>query len=500
MRLHSLLAALSLCILGTAHAAALTPDLSDLGSLPLHSVAAPLVAKAISAATSKNQPLQFAVSMDLPLTLNDGQWQRTGDLWRWRTRIQSQGAQSLNFTFSKFKMPDGASLWIYDAAGQLVQGPYTRANETPEGKLWTPVIMGSDAVVEVRVPASQRDAMQLQLGQVNHGFREFGKQAIPGFTTSAGSCERDVVCQPEAGNWPNEIRSVGLITIGGTIACTGQMINNTGQNDDPLFLTANHCLIEQSGGGPAASVVVYWNYQNSTCQGSRNGDITHNQTGSTLVAQDQPSDFTLVRLASKPNAAYNVFYSGWNVQGTSPGAGAVIHHPMANEKKISLTNPGSAATVSICDADPTTGACLPTSTKRTIAAWAITYSSAVTEAGSSGSGLRDQNHLLVGQLSGGNSSCSNIHGTDYYGRFDMAYTNSSALRCAIGSSSTLCGKDQGAAACSAPSPAGCSSSSSSGSTSSSTGSGSSGGGGALNPLLLLGFLGVSLLRRRKARD
>lgn len=493
MRLHSLLAVLSLCILGTAHAAILTPDLSDLNSLPLHSLAAPLVSKAISTAAPKTQPLQFAVSLDLPLTLNDGQWQRIGDLWRWRTRIQSQGAQSLNFTFSKFRMPDGASLWVYDAAGNLVQGPYTHANETPEGKLWTPVIMGGDAVIEVHVPASQRDALQLQLGQVNHGFRVFEKQSIPGFPSNAGACERDVVCQPEAGAWPNEIRSVGLITIGGTAACSGQMINNTSQNDDPLFLTANHCLIDQTGGGPASSVVVYWNYQNSTCQGSRNGDITHNQTGSTTVAQDQPSDFTLVRLASKPNAAYSVFYSGWNVQGTLPTAGAVIHHPQANEKKISLTSSGSPATIILCDSPLLGGACSPLSPSRTVSAWAVTYSSGVTEPGSSGSGLRDGNHYLVGQLSGGNSSCSNTGGTDYYGRFDLAYANSSALRSAIGNSSTLCGKDQGAASCQTISG-------SSTVVQSSSAAASKSGGGTLNPLLLLGLLGMGALRRHKTQS
>ena len=500
MRFHSLLIVLSLSILEPAHAAALTPDLSDLGLLPLHVVAAPAIAKAVAAAESKSQPLQFAVGMDLPLTLNDGQWQQIGDQWRWRTRVQSQGAKTLNFTFSKFKMPDGASLWIYDAAGEVVQGPYTRANETPEGMLWTPMVMGGDAVIEVRVPASKRDAVQLQLTKVNHGYREIGKTNISGFSGNAGSCERDVVCQPEAGNWPNEIRSAGLVTVNGNLACTGQMLNNTNQDDDPLFLTANHCLIEQTGGGPATSVVVYWRYENTACQGARNGDITHNQTSSTLVAQDRASDFTLVRLASKPDAANNVFYSGWNVQGTAPTSGAVIHHPQANEKKISLYNStAQASTVPLCDTPLAGGVCLDSGGARNISAWRISYSSSVTEQGSSGSGLRDQNHLLVGQLSGGNSSCSNPSGQDYYGRFDLAYTNSAALKTAIGTATTLCGKDQGAAACSTSGSSGSGSSGSGSGSGSSGSSGGGGGGGALDPIALLGLmgLGLGLARRRK---
>jgi len=40
-------------------------------------------------------------------------------------------------------------------------------------------------------------------------------------------------------------------------------VNNVRQDLKPYFMTANHCGITS---GNAASLVVYWNYQNSTCR------------------------------------------------------------------------------------------------------------------------------------------------------------------------------------------------------------------------------------------
>lgn len=497
---------ISLCTLGSANAAGLAPDLSDLNTLPLHTLAAPVVSKAISAAVSKSEPLQFAVGIPLALNLDAGQWQQTGEVSRWRTRIRSQGAQTLNFTFSKFKLPPGASLWIYDAAGELVQGPYTQANETPEGMLWTPVIAGGDAVIELRVPTALRDAVQLQLGTVNHGFRGFEKAT--GVESKAGACEIDVVC-PTGDAWRNEIRSVARISIGGTTLCSGQLLNNVAQNDTPYFLTANHCNIGAIPvvNNPASSVVFYWNYQTSVCSGARNGSLSQNQTGSSLIGGDQNSDYTLVQVNTAPNPAFNLHLSGWNAGGaavaTASSPGSVIHHPTGSEKSISLfTTSGVADNIVLCTQPLVGGICAPTFS-RNVSVWRVTYSQGVTEPGSSGGGLWDANHQIVGQLSGGGSSCSAPTAPDYYGRFDLAFTaNSNQLKNVLDPANTgtktLCGKDFSAASCQTQS----------GSSTTvplvtagaaAAGGGGGSGGGALNPFLLLGLLAMSLLRRRQMR-
>lgn len=50
-----------------------------------------------------------------------------------------------------------------------------------------------------------------------------------------------------------------------------------------------------------------------------------------------------------------------------------------------------------------------------------------TEPGSSGSGLFNRRHQLIGQLYGGDASCSNPNGSDRYGALDQTWKRSSIL-------------------------------------------------------------------------
>ena len=131
-------------------------------------------------------------------------------------------------------------------------GPYTAKDNEAHGQLWTPMILGEEAVLELTVKAEEIDRITLVLGSVTHGYR-----GPVGIEKVAGSCNVDVVCS--AGEpWRSEIRSVGLYTFsipGGTASCTGTLINNTSRDESPYFLTANHCISESS---VAPTVVVYW--------------------------------------------------------------------------------------------------------------------------------------------------------------------------------------------------------------------------------------------------
>ncbi|MCO6497599.1 MAG: T9SS type A sorting domain-containing protein [Chitinophagaceae bacterium] len=63
--------------------------------------------------------------------------------------------------------------------------------------------------------------------------------------------------------------------------------------------------------------------------------------------------------------------------------------------------------------------------------WIVDWDSGVTEKGSSGSPLFDNNHRILGQLHGGYSSCTSSDLRDWYGAFDLSWsgggTNSTRL-------------------------------------------------------------------------
>ena len=212
-------------------------------------------------------PPRFAVTDQVNITPAEGGTWEILDARRdlWRLRINSPGALSLNLGFSRYRLPKGARLAIYPAD---VSGPddprglriFTDRDNEVHGQLWTPVVLGDDIVVELVMPHSARHDFDLELTAINKGYRVFGESLAENGNKS-GACNIDVVC-PEGDDWRLETASVGVISTGGTTYCTGFMVNNTAEDERPLFMTADHCGIGVSN---AASLVVYWNFESPEC-------------------------------------------------------------------------------------------------------------------------------------------------------------------------------------------------------------------------------------------
>ncbi|KWS02869.1 Lysyl endopeptidase [Lysobacter capsici AZ78] len=372
---------------------------------------------------------RFALPMTVDMTpLNSGVWEDLdADTVVWRQRIRSEKAMSLNFGFTQYHMPAGGRMLIYPATQEkggdrdLIR-EYSDRDNNELGQLWTAIVPGQEAVIEVVVPRASAGQLKLHLTKVNHDYVGFGPLArrlaeASGEKGVSGSCNVDVVC-PDGASRSDIIRSVGVYSKNGSLACTGSLVNNTANNKKMYFLTAHHCGMTTTAA--ANSIVVYWNYQNSTCRAPNtpasgangNGSLAQNQSGSTLRATSANSDFTLLELRTAANPAFNLFWAGWDRRNQNfPGAVA-IHHPNVAEKRISLSTTstsfvawgGGAGTTHLnVQWQPTGG---------------------VTEPGSSGSPLYSPEKRVIGQLHGGPSSCSatGTNRSDQYGRVFTSWT------------------------------------------------------------------------------
>ena len=339
----------------------------------------------------------FAVPTKTSITpATDGIWERVDiDTQRWTLRVSCENALSMNVGFGRYNMPSSGSMKISDATRDFRIRSFTADDNKAHGQLWTPVVPGNEAIIEIVVDNDQKVFVVkgIELTSINSGYRWVQDASGRG---SSESCNIDVVCS-EGDSWWDEIPSVGVYTLNGYLTCTGVMMNNTAQDQTPYFLTANHCGVTSSSD---SSIVVYWNHQNSYCRvpGSNdsggNGNGTFNQftSGSTMRATRSYSDFTLTELSSNPNAAYGVTYSGWS-RASSASLGSGIHHPEAAEKRISF----------------------PDTVQASGEYWDVNWGEGRTAPGSSGSPLYDGNHRVVGQLCCGSSYCPNDL-NDYYGR------------------------------------------------------------------------------------
>ncbi len=349
-------------------------------------------------------PFRFAQNQEVSLTPDAaGNWETLpGGRSLWRLRVFCPDVLSLNLGFSRFWLPAGARLLVYPAAEPSPVQVYDETDIADHGQLWTGVLLTDEAVIELEVDAALRWQVEIELTSIGRGYRLFGED----FTEKSGYCNVDVVCE-EGDDWRDEIDTVGGYSFGGSLFCTGFMINNTDQDGTPYFMTAYHCDVRAN---LAPSLVVYWNFQKPDCS-MGSGSLTQFQNGATLRAEYSVSDMALLELDDLPESDFNVKYAGWNRATPPPTSAVCIHHPSGDEKSISFENDPVTVTSYQSNLSPGDG------THLRVDDWDV----GTTEPGSSGSPLFDQDHRVVGQLHGGAAACGN-NASDWYGRFFTSWT------------------------------------------------------------------------------
>lgn len=366
-------------------------------------VAALMQEDAARAADGLKGPFRFGFEHGADYTLqNSGSWftMPNGDRV-WRLQLHCPGALAINLQFSNYVIPEGARMFLYNEAG-AVRGAFTAQSNPGHTAFGTAPLEGDRITVEYIEPPGLAGQGRLTISQVIQGYRLFGKSNDRNYGDSA-PCNVNTIC-PEGDNWRQEIRSVAHVVLGGGV-CTGTLVNNCANDSTPYFLTANHCT---GGNNTNASWVFIFNWESPVCSPTENAPMDHSITGCDKLFENPPTDASFLRLSSKPPADFHPYYSGWDKSGTTPDTVHCIHHPSGDIKKISSSNgPFNAQNIDVGNGPAD--------------CWHVPqWNSGTTEPGSSGSALWNQAHLLIGQLYGGQASCSN-NVNDYFGQFHLTY-------------------------------------------------------------------------------
>lgn len=457
--------------------------------------------------------LDAAQAIPLALSVQDGSWSFPADGTAiWRATLDSDDADFLGLHLQGMQLPDGGRVTLIGAYGR--SGPFSAEDQTEDGDLWLPLVHGSDAVLEIAVPAASLSELRFGETTLQYGTHALdGSRPMTKAEGDAGNCHNNVAC-PVGDDWPTAIDATVLLIIGNQIVCNGALLNNTRSDGTPLIITADHCGIRSDSSGegfPAASVTAVFNFQSDQCQSSSGVSDEDRITGATLLYRERRSDTSLIQLDRAPPARFNAQYAGWDATGNGANTGSGVHHPSGDIKKISLFDqPAQKETVTITD-----GA-LVGSRDQTVDSWRVSWSDGVTEQGSSGSGLWSPQEQLIGVLSGGSSACgssgvlgiggSDINrGPDFYGRLEVAFARSGELGTPIqrfldptGSGVLRMGRRSASTPPTAGDTTGSPGDDGSGGDSS-AGGGSGSGGGALGWMALLALLtGAAIQRRPKA--
>ncbi|MFW6224434.1 MAG: trypsin-like serine peptidase, partial [Bacteroidota bacterium] len=373
--------------------------------------------------TPAGQPMRAGFGLQVNYhPLENGTWLKVGDsLWVWRLHIEVEKAHGLGLILEEFTLEEGARIFVLNEKTGEYTGAYTHLNNNTHQLLSVQALPGEKITIEyqekVRAGKEKFSGSSFRITELVYLVNGLMDSSTKNLGNSE-ACMINVNCS-EGNEWQSQKRGVARILLKNGDSwfwCSGSLLNTTRQDGTPYFLTADHC-----GGGASHQDMRLWqfyfNFERPGCDNS--GQPVNNVLyGCSLLVNsplDGGSDFKLLMLNQHPPLAWQPYYNGWNILDIPSESGVGIHHPAGDAKKIS-TYQGAVYSGSASFSNGEEMA--------DDAAWRFAYVAtenghSVTQGGSSGSAMFNQDGLIVGTLSGGSSSCDNPTGINVYGK--MSY-------------------------------------------------------------------------------
>ena len=351
----------------------------------------------------------------------------------WTLRIHVENAPALCVYFDSFHLPVGGQLSFRSEAGRFtedfVEGPVDFTENNDHGRWVSGEVPGEEVVIVYSQPSSTIGTPDLHISGVGYFFRmlwlEGEYDLLSENNRGSDPCQVDVMC-PEGEDWQCQRDAVVRLRIsmgGGIYLCSGAMVNNTALDCRQLLLSSFHCADDMSE-SDWGFLKVRYNYEHFDCGGTSSFN-SHIRTGVFLLTSSDDisangningSDFLLMEVEDPIFDSWTPFYAGWDVTGSVSTSGVGIHHPSGDRKKISTYTSNLA----------NSSAYFPGAHWRVY--WEETETEhGVTEGGSSGSPLYDEDGRIVGTLTGGASFCDSPNAPDYYGKMSFHWDGNNPI-------------------------------------------------------------------------
>ena len=368
-----------------------------------------------------------------------GDWITTASGERaWQGELQLEEAGWNTLYFDQYQLSRGDMLLITNEEGE-VRGAFTEANNVASHSLTTAPLYGERLIVYYYPASGERNALPWRLSTITTALLTavgaelppaVGEHKGPGspwFIVKGLECAEATVRHPEV---ERIARSEILLVVRGKFFSSGTLINNSRQDGEALVLTAAHCLnnsyacrgldyVRQS----AEQSVFYFNYFSPTGDPLINGIEEQTLAGAELVAYNEEHDMCLLRITGvRPDVpqgqcaippSYRPYLAGWNAERDFPVPVIGIHHPKASVRRYNRADEKPP----LESYDMTSVPVRWVNSHLHIKKWDI----GTTAGGSSGSGLFDKNHHLIGALTGGSSFCNSPY-NDYYYALSEVFT------------------------------------------------------------------------------
>ncbi len=224
---------------------------------------------------------------DQPMRHSTGMMRRTADGGLvWTIALHSKDASALRVHLSDFSLPANAALHIYSEAEEAF-GPYTDLGPNKNGDFWTNTVMGALVYVQLRCfgPISQQDfdALRFKISAIGHlgpkfllPFREMLERDNGNIDRAATHCPYNAPCVEDARcidgytfpaidyvRWG--VARIQWVSGSNIYICSGGLLTDlVPESQIPYFLTANHCIGNDSD---AQSLECFFQYWTPYCHG-----------------------------------------------------------------------------------------------------------------------------------------------------------------------------------------------------------------------------------------
>jgi hypothetical protein len=342
--------------------------------------------------------------------------------------VGSENAYGMQLHFSKYDVPEGATLHIYDPSRQTVLGAYTHSNINVDARFAIEIVKGDKLILEYFEPSEIKTKSVLKIDRIIHVFTEvpfIEERSGEGGYGTAGTCTVNINCDPAYVEYAKAVSRITFFdpSINMGVFASGALINSTSKK--PYMLTANHIFPSGQANQHLSTWIFYFNYEHPNCFAGNNEPLHKTTQGAYIRSKGTKSDYLLLELTSNPKDLYQVSYLGWDAGAYVPDEVVSIHHPSGDVKKISYSFTEPPVTTHVKHPgfiEIPTG--FPDHHLK------LDWDEGVTGKGASGGPLLDMNtRKIVGQLAGGYSSCYRTvtgveyPGPDYYGRLYYSWTN-----------------------------------------------------------------------------
>ncbi|MEZ4800568.1 MAG: T9SS type A sorting domain-containing protein [Flavobacteriales bacterium] len=349
----------------------------------------------------KTLPYRFAISTPVNYNLsNCGRWTTLNNGDRiWALGLSSEQALSLNVIFKTLNIPAGARLYIYSEDQSDYIGPLTSRNNCFNSEFPTLPMAGGEVIIEYFEPFAVRGQGEIQIDNIAQGYKTL---SVPQFNEF--SCFEEFPTNANEQLLSLKSSSILMLVDGGQRVATGNLVNNTIGDGEPLLLTASTALI----GNPDSWVFVVNN--SVSCEPSTVGlgfkCWDNALSGAEVLVENQETGLALLQVKELPKTSWGVYLSGWNKSTPSVDHYFTIQHAFGRRQSVSEYAGGlNTLTWEGLTVAP-------------VAQW----DEGNTFVGSLGSPIFNAEGMLCGALVGGNSKC-NGEGSDYFGLLANAWTD-----------------------------------------------------------------------------